>query len=180
METDRILGAILETLSTDQGEWRRDGSRVDRGRGDRAGRLALAVGRAHNQRAMKLCMVVLGATLAGACSPWPGVGDQGFSAGASRIADTSGNIGSECGSSVTCVYGLTCLKNFPSGMCTKTCASTADCSKGSCQLINAALLCLPTCFTDQMCREGYVCVPNGDVSVCVPGTRADAGKADAS
>jgi hypothetical protein len=129
---------------------------------------------------MKICVAMIGVMLTGACSPWPGIGngEQGLS-GASRISDTSGNIGSECGSAVTCATGLTCVKSFPNGMCTKNCASNKDCTKGVCQYYSGSLLCLPTCYSDQMCRDGYVCTPNGEVSVCVPGTRADAGVLDA-
>jgi len=129
---------------------------------------------------MKIRMAAIGVMLFGACSPWPGIGDgeQGLS-GASRISDPSGNIGSECGSAVTCLTGLTCVKTFPGGMCSKSCGSTKDCTKVVCQYYSGSLLCLPTCYSDQMCRDGYTCVPNGEVSVCIPGRRGDAGVPDA-
>jgi hypothetical protein len=103
------------------------------------------------------------------CDDWPGVSkDSGVAGGGRRIADTSGAIGSSCGSSVTCNSGLICVTRAPDGLCSKSCSSDGDCQGGSCQLVTAwgGLLCLKTCVSDQMCREGYSCVSTGTANVC--------------
>ena len=111
-----------------------------------------------------LCWV----SLAG-CSDWPGVSkNSGVASAEARIADTSGAIGSSCGSSVKCNSGLICVTQAPDGLCTKSCSSDADCQGASCQLAPAwgGRICMKTCVSDQMCREGYSCVPSGSANVC--------------
>lgn len=104
-----------------------------------------------------------------ACDEWPGLGDgDGGPPAASRMEDNSGRLGSSCGSTVTCNQGLTCLTTAPGGLCTKLCASDADCSGGSCLMAWGGLYCFTTCSSDLMCRSSYSCLSTGMAYVCAP------------
>lgn len=110
-----------------------------------------------------------------ACDQWPGLGDgdAGFAAGGDHVEDTSGNLGSSCGTSVTCQLGYNCLTQASSGYCSKTCSSDTDCGYGgSCQQVQAwgGMVCLKTCMSDQSCRPGYSCQTAGTAQVCYVGT----------
>jgi hypothetical protein len=130
-------------------------------------RLVLAA--QHGEQMRGATTAILAMVAAASCSPWPGLqnSDAGFSGG-TRVADRSGDIGSECGTDVTCAAGLTCLTTAPSGLCTKACASDKDCGDSSCQVAFGGLFCLPTCASDQQCRDQYACLTDGTVSVCAP------------
>jgi hypothetical protein len=129
-------------------------------------------------RLLSAWSAALASLLVFGCENWPGVSkDSGFAGVGTRVADTSGAIGSSCGTSVRCNTGLTCVTRAPDGLCTKNCMSDADCGGGSCQLVSAwgGLICLKTCVSDQMCREGYSCVSAGTANVCAQGvTQPDA------
>lgn len=113
---------------------------------------------------------------AASCDEWPGLSgnNSGGVSGAGRIEDTSGGLGSSCDSTTTCNAGLTCQSGLPGGMCTKSCASDADCLGGVCVLTQ--LICYKACSTDDVCRSSYSCQPSGTASACLPGSSsADAG-----
>ena len=117
-----------------------------------------------------ICMLAL---LGSACDGWPGVGgDGGLTSGTSRMEDKSGNLGSACGADVKCNLPLICLTNAPSGLCTKQCASNADCEAAGASCVNAfgGMVCVKNCVSDQMCRTGYACISTGTASVCLQGT----------
>ena len=111
--------------------------------------------------------------LLAACSNWPGLGgnnDGGLSTGAgSRIEDTSGRLGSACGSGVSCYPGLTCDPSEPGGLCTRACSTDADCGGAVCVVTDAGLACFKTCLDDRSCRSSYSCQSNGMASYCGPG-----------
>jgi hypothetical protein len=112
--------------------------------------------------------LLLVAALAASCKDWPGISKDGGFAGATRMEDKTGNIGSSCGSEVKCATGLTCVTKAPGGMCTKSCNSDADCVGGSCQLASAwgGMICFKRCQNDQMCRDQYDCVSTGTANIC--------------
>jgi hypothetical protein len=112
------------------------------------------------------------------CDSWPGLnGNGGFAAGATQVDDTTGDLGSACGSSVTCQSGLTCATAAPNGYCTKNCSTDSDCGNGSCLPIYAwgGMICLKTCTSDQLCRPSYSCQTTGTASVCFTAAAKDGG-----
>ena len=111
-----------------------------------------------------------------ACDHWPGLVDGAPIAGAgtslggpSQLEDSSGRLGSSCGS---CQTGLTCSSGYPNGLCTRECQSSADCSGGVCVLEVYPLVCMTSCVSDATCRPGYHCETVSGGSVCVPGSAA--------
>ena len=120
-------------------------------------------------------LLALGASLAlPACDSWPGLNGEGYNGGGSatagggtgRLEDTSGRLGSSCG---TCQSGLSCVGSFPGGLCTRSCQSSADCAGGLCVLYGYDLVCMPTCTSDITCRPGYQCSQADEGQVCSPG-----------
>ncbi|RYE85489.1 MAG: hypothetical protein EOO75_16930 [Myxococcales bacterium] len=113
--------------------------------------------------------------LLAACDHWPGFGGEGGTSGVggtTRLEDTSGRLGSSCGS---CQGGLTCVTGFPNGVCSKGCQSSSDCQGGLCVLSGYDLLCLPRCLSDTSCRPGYRCASADEGSVCAPGGSSTGG-----
>lgn len=115
------------------------------------------------------------AALNSSCSGWPGVSsDSTPPAGGSQLDDTTGAIGSSCGTEVSCQPGLTCASQAPGGLCTKACSSNDDCSGGVCvwypQL--GGLICFKACVSDQVCRPDYSCQTTGSDDLCAPGSAA--------
>lgn len=111
--------------------------------------------------------------LVSGCSNWPGVtSDSTPTGGAYQLEDTSGAIGSSCGSSTTCSQTLTCVSQAPRGLCTKDCNSNDDCNGGVCVVYPAwgFLVCLKPCDSDQVCRPGYSCQTTGTDNICAPGS----------
>ncbi len=133
-----------------------------------------------NIRGLSLLVVLVSVLAAASCSDWPGSIDGGAPASSSQLEDVSGLLGSSCGSSVSCLGGLTCVTVAPAGLCTKPCASDADCQQvGSCQWVPdwGGQICLKRCTSDVSCRPEYSCQVTVSGSVCfeAPVTSGDAG-----
>lgn len=109
-----------------------------------------------------------------ACDSWPGLGgaggsDASFASGGTQIDDSTGDVGSSCGATAAaCQTGLTCDTSYPNGLCTKTCASSADCLGGVC-VIQTSFQCFKACTTSATCRTGYSCQDLGFGPACLPG-----------
>jgi hypothetical protein len=55
-------------------------------------------------------------------------------------------------------------------LCTKTCASDADCTTAGASCVSAfsaGFICVKNCQSDQMCRDGYACLSGGTALVCL-------------
>ena len=122
-------------------------------------------------RARALAVMVVGLLTAVSCDHWPGVGDSdgGPPAAGSQLEDTTGLLGSSCGSTVSCRGDLTCVTTAPGGLCTKACQSDADCDLvGSCQYVQnwGGQICLKSCSSDQSCRPQYSCQATTTGNVC--------------
>ena len=129
--------------------------------------------------ALPIVALVAVLPVAGACSNWPGSSSNDTPlGGAYQIDDTSGALGSSCGSTTACNTGLTCVTTAPGGVCTKVCQSNSDCNGGICVWYPpwGGLVCFRSCVSDQLCRPLYRCQSTGTDSVCAPGAAgADAG-----
>ncbi len=70
-------------------------------------------------------------------------------------------VGGACSVANTCSVGSECLTDpdqFPDGMCSLSCQTTADCPDATlCVRINNDGRCLLACDQDGMCRGGYEC-----------------------
>jgi hypothetical protein len=107
-----------------------------------------------------------------------GAGSAAASCGSSVPCQPTGELGSCCENGADCP-ALTCLSQFPSGLCSMDCAATHQCPSGShCVKIvsqsqgDLGTICLKQCGTGlPACRGDYGCRSAGDsgLQVCFPG-----------
>lgn len=92
---------------------------------------------------VRITLIALSCSLITACGS--GVGNDGALIGGACQDD------SDC--HTRCEQG----DNFPGGLCTRQCSSTADCPVGSVCTDDQGGLCLLECASDAECRGGWRC-----------------------
>jgi hypothetical protein len=70
--------------------------------------------------------------------------------------DDKKGFGSPCDESTVC-EGV-CNLGMPQGMCVTSCSESEPCNQGSCVDFGENSYCIPTCETNDQCRESYSCV----------------------
>ena len=90
-------------------------------------------------------------------------------------------VGGPCEDDLVCAENGRCLSErwgLPGGMCTVGCSEEADCGDGAhCYALGRHFMaCLPACYANSDCREGYACNPldTGYTGVCWVGCTSSA------
>lgn len=91
----------------------------------------------------------------------------------SLVLGCGDDIGAECRQHSDCDDRCVTGREFPDGMCTRTCDSDNDCPSGTSCVDERDGICLLRCEADRDCPGGYECDEerrrgdSGEVEVCI-------------